>query len=284
MTTSIRSAITEGAQALGAAQVKEARQEAASLLGWAIARDRAFLIAHADDALSDGQLRTFRELVARRVKREPLQYITGHQEFYNLDFEVTPDVLIPRPETETIVEAALDVTRGIPVPFIADIGTGSGCIVVSLLHELPGARAVATDLSLNALRIARRNATRHDVIDRLTLVQADGFPAIQMHRQFSLVVSNPPYVPEDEYATLQPEVRDYEPKSALVSGTDGLSHIRVLLSEEPLCLRPDGHFIFEIGFGQRDAVEQLVDDGLWNLIEIRNDLQGIPRTFVLQKR
>jgi release factor glutamine methyltransferase len=284
MSNSIRSAITEGARALVAAGVNEARKEATSLMSYALESDRTFVIAHAEDELNETRLQTFRGLITRRAQREPLQYLTGHQEFFNLDFEVTPDVLIPRAETEIIVEAALDVCREVETPLIADIGTGSGCIVVSLLHELGKARALATDLSLNALRVAQRNAKRHNVNDRLTLVQADGFAPARDGHEFSLIVSNPPYVTEHEFADLQPEVRDYEPRIALVSDEDGLSHIRLLLRAAPAHLRRGGYFIFEIGFGQRDAVERLIDDELWNVIEVRKDLQGIPRTFMLQKR
>ncbi|HEY6046945.1 MAG TPA: peptide chain release factor N(5)-glutamine methyltransferase, partial [Pyrinomonadaceae bacterium] len=201
-----------------------------------------------------------------------------------LDFEVTPDVLIPRAETEIVVEAALEVCRNVPGPLIADIGTGSGCIVISLLYELRGARALATDLSLNALQVAQRNANRHHVNDRLTLVQADGFAPAREGHQFSLIVSNPPYIAENEFADLQPEVRDYEPRAALVSGADGLSHLRVLLRDAPSHLLRGGYFIFEIGFGQREMVDRLIDRELWNVMAVRKDLQGIPRTFVLQKR
>jgi release factor glutamine methyltransferase len=284
MSNSIRSAITEGARALDAAGVNEARKEAASLMSYALESDRTFVIAHAEDELNELRLQTFRSLITRRARREPSQYLTGHQEFFNLDFEVTPDVLIPRTETEIIVEAALDVCRDLQTPFIADIGAGSGCIVISLLHELRDARALATDLSLKALRVAQRNAKRHNVNDRLTLVQADGFATARDDHQFSLIVSNPPYITEHEFADLQPEVRDYEPRTALVSGEDGLAHIRMLLRDAPSHLMRGGFFIFEIGFGQRDAVERLVDQELWDVIEVRKDLQNIPRTFMLQKR
>lgn len=284
MTTSIRTAITEGAFSLSAAGINEARRDAMSLMSYVLKRDRAFLIAHSEDELSDKQLKIFRLLVARRTSREPLQYITGHQEFFNLEFDVTPNVLVPRPETEILVEAALEVLRSDDAPFIADIGTGSGCIAVSLLHEIPAARAMATDLSINALRVAQRNARRHHVDDRLALVQADGFPVTESGWEFSLIVSNPPYVTESEFAGLQPEVRDYEPRSALVSGADGLLHIRDLLRDAPDHLRQGGHFIFEIGLGQRDAVERIVEKELWSSIEVRTDLQGIPRSVVLQKR
>jgi len=284
MKISIRNAITESAEILSAAGLAEPRMEATSILSHVLCRDRTFIIGHAEDLLADGQLEAFQQFVRRRANGEPLQYITGHQEFFKLGFEVTPDVLIPRPETEIIVEAALEVSQNDHAPVILDLGTGSGCIAVSLLHELADARAIATDVSFSALRVAQRNAQRHGVIDRLAFTQADGSSVIGADGRFTLVVSNPPYVPESEIESLQREVRDHEPLSALVSGADGLSHIRALVRGVPILLRPGGYFIFEIGFGQREAVAQLVDSNLWDLIEIRNDLQNIPRTFVLQKR
>jgi release factor glutamine methyltransferase len=284
MKISIGNAITSGAQALTAAGIEPARTEAASLMSHVVERDRAFILTHPEQLLTEIQLQAFRQCVDRRAAGEPLQYITGHQEFFKLDFQVTPDVLIPRPETEIIVEAALDISRGKPSPLIAEIGTGSGCVIVSILHELPDATALATDISGKALRVARGNAERHHVGDRLAMVQANCFEAFAPVPIFSLIVSNPPYIPEDEMTDLQREVRDYEPTAALVSGADGLSHIRRLLHEAPSFVQRHGYFVFEIGFGQRDAVEALVDSDVWNLVEIRTDLQSIPRTVVLQKR
>lgn len=252
-------------------------------MSYTLGQDLAFIIAHSDHVLAEEDLALFRASVARRAKGEPAQYITGRQEFFGLAFEVTPDVLIPRPETEIVVEAALDVLLDEPAR-IVDIGTGSGCIVVSLLDQLPDARAVATDTSLDALLIARRNAARHGVVDRLTLIQADGFSAFPSRPVVSLIVSNPPYVPESDIEGLQREVREHEPLRALVSGADGLGHIRDQLREAPARLRHDGHFIFEIGFGQREAVEKLIDLNVWKVIQVRNDLQNIARTFVLQKK
>ena len=257
--------------------------EAVSLLTHALQVDRTFVITNLEEGLKPEQLRAFGEFVTRRARREPLQYIVGHQEFFELDFEVTPDVLIPRPETEIVVEAALEVMKESSVPVIADIGAGSGCIVISLLNRLTDARGVAVDISPRALSVAQRNAARHKVADRLTLVESDLFSALEPQAQFSLIVSNPPYVSEPEIETLQPEVRDHEPMSALISGPDGLSHIRVLLRDASSYLRPNGFLIFEIGFDQQDAVEQLIDAATWRLVEVREDLQKIPRTIVLQK-
>ena len=284
MIKSIRQVLAGATKELLAAGIAEARMEAVSLLAHALQVDRTFVITNLEEGLTAEQLRTFGELVTRRARREPLQYIVGHQEFFELDFEVTPDVLIPRPETEIVVETALEMLTDFSAPLIADIGAGSGCIVISLLHRLPDARGVAVDISPRALSVAQRNAVRHKVADRLTLVESDLFSALEPQAQFSLIVSNPPYVSEPEIETLQPEVRDHEPMSALISGFDGLSHIRVLLREASSYVRPNGFLIFEIGFDQRNAVEQLIDVVRWRLIEVREDLQNIPRTIVLQKR
>jgi release factor glutamine methyltransferase len=263
--------------------VTEPRREAGSLLAHVLGSDRSFVLTHGDDILADRQYQTFRTLVARRAEGKPLQYLTGHQEFFKLDFEVSPEVLVPRPETELIIEVALELTRDDPAPMIADIGTGSGCIAISLLHELPGAVAVATDISHAALNMAQRNAERHRVVGRLTLVESDVFSEVHVAEPFSLITSNPPYVSDDDLRRVQREV-SFEPHAALAGGPDGLAVIRRLLVEARPFLRSGGYMVFEIGFGQSEAVEQLIDRRVWKLLEIRKDLQGIPRTFVLQKK
>jgi release factor glutamine methyltransferase len=278
---SIANAVVEGAQRLREAAVSEARRHAGSLLAHVLGRDRSFLIAHADSAVSEEEFRAFQSLIERRVGGEPMQYITGHQEFFKLEFEVTPAVLIPRPETELIVEIALEILRDDSQPVLADIGTGSGCIAISMLHEVGAARAVATDVSVAALAVAQRNAERHHVADRLELLESDCFSAMGAIGSFSLIAANPPYVADDELKDLQTEVH-YEPQAALAAGPDGLSVIRRLLLQARPFLRSGGHFVFEIGFGQSEAVEQLIDRRVWKLLEIRRDLQQIPRTFVLQ--
>ncbi|HVS81898.1 MAG TPA: peptide chain release factor N(5)-glutamine methyltransferase [Pyrinomonadaceae bacterium] len=282
MNISVGNAVSEGAQVLREAGIAEARRESGSLLAHAIGRDQTFVITHASDSLAIEVLATFRTLVTRRAAGEPLQYITGHQEFFKLDFEVTSDVLIPRPETELIVEIALELLKGDPDPFIADIGAGSGCIAISLLYELSDARAIATDISPAAHRIAQRNADRHGVGNRLTLIESDCFSALDPKKPFSLIVSNPPYIRDDDLKTLQREV-GYEPRAALAGGPDGLDIIRRLLREAAPFLRPGGHFVFEIGFGQSTLVEQLINPDVWELTEMRPDLQGIARAVVLRK-
>lgn len=273
------------------AGVPEARREAGSLIAYVLGRDRSFILTHAEDPIAEEQVERFREWLERRAHGEPLQYITGHQEFFGLDFEVTKDVLIPRPETELLVETALKLAgESEDAPFICDVGTGSGCIAIALLHELreiSGARAIAIDLSPAALRVAKRNAARHSVAERVDFVVSDCFSALspQDPRQsfFDLIVSNPPYVAESVLAGLQREVRDFEPRTALAAGADGLSIIRRLLLDAGSFLKTGGHFLFEIGFDQSAAVEQLIDRNAWKLVGIHKDLQGIPRTVALEK-
>lgn len=283
MNISISYAILEGAQLLRAAGVAEARPESSSLLAHLIRRDRTFVVTHADEPLETAAVESFRKLIERRAAGEPLQYLTGHQEFFKLDFEVTPDVLIPRPETELIVEIALELLKDDPDPFIADIGTGSGCVAISLLHELRDAHAIATDISAAALCVAQRNADRHGVTKRITVIESDRFAKVNADRPFSLIASNPPYIRDDEMETLQREV-GYEPRTALAGGPDGLDIIRRLLREATPFLQPGGHFVLEIGFGQNALVEQLINREVWELTEMRPDLQGIARTVVLRKK
>jgi release factor glutamine methyltransferase len=280
---SIAEVLKDASRMLEAAGVPEARRDAGSLLSFVLGKDRTFLIGHAEDPVDDDSLNQLREFVERRAGGEPLQYITGVQDFYGREFRVTPDVLIPRPETELLVEAALEVTKSAEA-FICDIGTGSGCITVSLLCEIPGARAVALDKSPAALEIAKLNAARHSVSDRAMFTVSDCFDALAPRKyQFDLIVSNPPYVSEAALAGLQREVRDHEPVVALSPGPDGLSVIRRLLRDAPAYLKPNGHMVMEIGFDQGEAVRDLVDESVWSLLGIRPDLQSIPRIVVLRR-
>lgn len=288
MPSSIAETILQGSHKLRQAGVPEARREAGSLLAEVLKCDRSFILSHAEDAVSEEQAERFRQFLERRAQGEPLQYITGHQEFYGLDFEVTPAVLIPRPETELLIETALKLFPGSDNSiFVCDVGTGSGCIAVTLLHELPHARVLAIDISPAALEIAKRNAASHAVTERIEFVESDCFAALntQDARQshFNLIVSNPPYVEEGAIAGLQREVRNFEPRAALAAGVDGLDVVRRLLIEAANFLATGGYFLFEIGFDQAAAVEQLIDPKIWRLIEICEDLQCIPRTVALRK-
>ena len=223
----------------------------------------------------------FREVVERRAAGEPLQYITGTQDFFGREFRVTPDVLIPRPETELLVEATLEVSKA--ATLICDVGTGSGCIALTLLCELNHARAVAIDKSPAALEVAKFNAQKLAVADRAEFVVSDCFDSLD-RSEFDLIVSNPPYVSAGVIEGLQREVRDHEPLIALSPGPDGLSIIRRLIHESPKFLKQNGHLIMEIGFDQGEAVQQLIDAKVWELLEVRPDLQCIPRIVLLRKR
>jgi len=285
MGPSIEQAILKATHTLREAGIDAARQDAALLLGHTLGRDRTFLITRSQEPLSEEVGTTFAEFVARRAAGEPLQYITGHQAFFNLDFEVTRDVLIPRPETELLVEVALSLlSTNDLTPFLCDVGTGSGCIAISLLHEIKNATAIGIDVSPAVLRITTRNAERNAVSDRFQLVASDCFAALKPAPTFSMIVSNPPYVTETALLELQREVREYEPHLALAAGPDGLSIIRRLLREASDYLVDGGHFLFEMGFDQHEAVRTLIDKRVWEVLDFHRDLQGIHRIVSLRKR
>jgi release factor glutamine methyltransferase len=222
-------------------------------------------------------------LVSRREKREPVTYILGRHEFWNLTFEVTPAVLIPRPESEMIIEAALELFADRDLPLsIADVGTGSGCLAISLALEFPRAAVTATDVSQQALEVAARNAQRHCVADRVKVVHTDLLTWAA--GPYDLIVCNPPYVALSDRAGLQPEVAEHEPARALFGGADGLDVVRDLLEQAPPELSPGGALIFEFGFGQAEEVSELISQtaGL-TMVGLKHDLQGIPRTAVVRR-
>ncbi len=285
MTNSIGEAIHEAARMLDESGVPEARREASSLLEHIIDRDRTFILGHPEQLLTPQNFERFRELILRRSAGEPLQYITRHQSFFGLDFEVAKGVLIPRPETELLVETALELLKLSPAQStICDVGTGSGCIAVTILHKQPHAHGVAIDISAAALEVAHRNAERHGVNQRLAFVKSDCFSDLSPSSSpFDLIASNPPYVADAEISGLQREVRDHEPVEALAGGPDGLRVVRRLLLESGTFLRVGGHLLIEIGFNQAENVEKLIDSRAWKLVGIQPDLQGIPRVVVLQK-
>ena len=285
MTLSIADSMLQAPQVLANAGVPDSRRVAGSLLTHVMNKDRTFLISHAEEVLSDRELNDFRDGVERRAKGEPLQYIVGSQDFFGLEFKVTPDVLIPRPETELLVESALDLIGSAEsVPLIGDVGTGSGCIAVALLHEATGAHAIAMDISEAAIRVAKDNALRNSVADRISFVVSDCFQSFLAGvKPFDLIVSNPPYVSAEAIQGLQREVRDYEPRLALTPGGDGLSVIRRLLNEAPDFLKPKGHLLIEIGFDQAQTIQRLIDSSRLKLLDIHPELQGIPRIAALQK-
>jgi release factor glutamine methyltransferase len=284
-TISLAQAWSEAAQTLRIAGVSNERREAASLLGHVLQCNYAYLLAHSEEPLNASTISKLYELIRRRAEGEPFAYLTGRREFYGLEFEVTPDVLIPRPETELLVEKALEIMRHSDRPaFICDVGTGSGCIPIALLHASPTARAVALDISPAALLVARRNAARHKMTERLQFLESDGFTALKPEQQFSLIVSNPPYIPSATVEGLQREVRQHEPRQALTPGPEGLEMIRRLLAETPPFLCAGGRLLIEIGYDQGDTTRSHVKPQTWQLLDIHRDLQGHPRIVELRKR
>lgn len=279
----IAAALETAANALEASGVPEPRMQAASLLSHVIGCDRTYLIAHPERELAEPEISMYRRLVERRARREPLQYITGVQEFFGLEFEVGPAVLIPRPETEILVEAAVGFLRRLDAPVFCEIGTGSGCITVATLIQVKNAAAVAADVSSDALEVATHNAEKHGVEGRTEFYLSDVFTSIP-DRTFDAILSNPPYVPDRDLATLQAEVRDHEPRAALSGGPDGLSVIDRIIEGAPRRLRSGGLLMIEVGFDQAARVSEKLDPAFWEAVEFLPDLQGIPRILSAIKR
>jgi len=256
----------------------DARLLAQHVLGW----DAAKLLASASDPAPEDFPAAFDPLVERRASREPLAYITGHKEFFGLEFEVSPDVHLPRPETELVVEAVLASAPEMQLFTMIDACTGSGNIAVAVAKERRNARIVATDISGRALDVARRNAARHGVESRVTFVEADLFG--DLTGPVDIVTVNPPYVPERNRAGLQPEVGGHEPAVSLFGGHDGLQLLERVVREAPPLLREGGFLIFEFGFGQDVEVETLVTRSrALTLLDLKRDLQGIARTVIARK-
>jgi len=277
----ISTALSSGAEILQQAEIAESRREAASLLAFVLQKDAAFLIAHPEFEMSADEAGRFEQYLNRRANHEPFQYIAGWQEFYGLDFEVSPDVLIPRPETEILVEQAINILSQIESPHFFEIGVGSGCISVSILANVTYATAVGVDISENALAVARSNAEKHNVDQRLKLQQADLFTGLE--QRFDLIVSNPPYIPGCHLDSLQAEVREFEPHLALDGGEDGLDAIKRIIGEAPHFLGSNGVLLLEIGFDQASKIREFFDPHIWAKPEFLPDLQGIARVVKIKK-
>jgi release factor glutamine methyltransferase len=286
----IAQAINEAANRLRETGVSDERRSATLLLGQALGVDRTYLITHAGDDVDETLYQTFSRMIERRAAGEPIQYITGHQEFYGLDFKVTPDVLIPRPETEFLIEqvikyAQADDSTG--QTLMVDAGSGSGCIAVTLALRIKNAHVLATDISNAALQVALENAERLGAKDKIDFFQGDLLAPLTgrgLESRIDFLVSNPPYVAMRDAPTLQREVKDWEPHGALFADQEGLQFYRRLLSEGLQYVRRDGFFICEIGYTQLDAIQQMIDSKLWRLEEVTNDLQGIPRILTIRRR
>jgi release factor glutamine methyltransferase len=310
----IRAALKEGMAQLRTAQIPSHTLTTELLLMHALGRDRAWIYSHPEESLDPVATQKFLELIARRAAGEPVQYLTGKQEFWGLEFEVTPAVLIPRPETEHVMEVALARLgeRGLKIHMdtgapreklrVADVGTGSGCLAVALAWELPHAKVFATDISAPALAIARRNAARHGVSDRIHFLQCDlltglentdpssvgarhAVPALaQGGSMFDLIVSNPPYIARNEVAQLQREVRDHEPHTALFGGPTGVEIYQRLIEQARGLLRDRGILVLELGHNSAEHVRGIFDAQLaWTNVAITMDLAGIPRILAAER-
>ncbi|QEL14346.1 peptide chain release factor N(5)-glutamine methyltransferase [Limnoglobus roseus] len=256
------------------------RLDAELLLAHVLNCKRIDLIVRYDELPTDAEKTAFRELVKKRLDRCPTAYLVGVREFYLLPFEVTPAVLIPRPDTETLVDAAIDFLKKRPTPTALDVGTGSGCVAVSLANAVKAATVTAADVSPDALAVAKRNAKRNGVADRVQFLNGNLFSPLSAGTSFDLIVSNPPYIPPVEIETLMPEVKDHEPRIALDGGTDGLAFYRRLSAESGRWLKPGGGLMVEIGHTQADAVRNLFESAGFQVGKTIKDRGGRPRVVV----
>jgi release factor glutamine methyltransferase len=261
---------------------QRARADAEFLLRHVLQKERAAVLARWKERLHEDETAEYGELLDRRHAGEPIQYITGETEFYGLPFRVTPDVLIPRPETEHLVETVIAMCRGMERPRIVDVGTGSGAIAVALAHALPQAHVKATDLSAAALEIAQQNAARNGVADRVRFLRGDLLAPVATEC-FDVVASNPPYVATSERASLAVEVREHEPAMALFAGCDGLTVYRRLIPQAAQQLVCGGHVALEIGYDQKEALAALLTANRFENVEFVPDLQGIARVAVARQ-
>ncbi len=273
-------ALRQGIELLEQSLVPSARIAAEVLLMTVLQCERAYLYAHPERELTDSERVVFGRYLRDRMNRKPTQYITGRQEFWSMEFVVSPAVLIPRPETEHLVEHAVELGRHMDAPVVIDVGTGSGCIAVAVASELPRARVFATDISAAALEVASRNASRlvqgHVGFCRCSLLEAIASNCA------GLVLSNPPYVPIEQAEGLQREIRDYEPAVAVFGGPEGMDIYRALVPEAARVLRPGGQAVFELGYNVAERVESLFGDG-WEKVTLLPDLAGIPRVVSARK-
>ena len=292
----IRTALKLGIAQLRAANVPSYTLAAELLLLHSTNRNRTSLYSHSEDQLSESESQNYFRLIERRASGVPVQHLTGKQEFWGLEFEVTRDVLIPRPETEHVIEVALDRlalrdTRSKHSPnmsgeglLVADIGTGSGCIAAALAKELPAAKIFALDISPAALAVAQRNSTRLGFSDRITFLESDLFSALSEHQPFfDLIVSNPPYIARREAPLLAREVRDHEPAIALFGGQEGYEFYADLITQSAARLKPGGILVLELGHDSLPAVHPLFDTPGWTNVGVTNDLAGIPRVIAAER-
>jgi len=277
--------LERGAYELERVGIADGKWEAERLLRHALGWSREFLLAHPRETVHAEASGHFFQLLERRKGREPLQYILGEQEFWGMALRVTPAVLIPRPETEGLVAEAVARLRGRQAQ-VVDVGCGSGCIALGLASELPEARIYATEISPAALAVARENARRHEMNQRIEFLQGDLLDPLankDVEGTLDVVAANPPYLTDSDMKSLEPEVREYEPRLALEAGADGLSVVRRLLPQAEAFLKPGGHFILEVGIDMENPVRGLIDESGLSWEKTVPDLQGIPRVVVAEK-
>src|SRR3977135_597032 len=300
--TTLRSALRDAIAQFESAHIPSAPLAAELLLMHTLGRDRTWLYAHSEQDLDAATRERYFSLMGRRASGVPTQHLTGHQEFWGLDLEVTPDVLIPPPETQHVIEVVLErlaiaagnaASQRDAAYRIADVGTGSGCIAVALAHEFPGARITATDISAAALEVARRNAARHGVESRIDFIESNllesllhearltnppSFPVrAGESRLFDAIASNPPYIGRNEAATLPREVREHEPDSALFGGEMGTEMYAPLIAQAAALLKPDGIVALELGHNSAEHVSRLLTAPVWSDLSLTSDLSGIRR-------
>ncbi len=279
----IKEALAWGAARLAQGSAQEACSEARILLSHATGMDRLALITHPETTISNKAMEAYRGLLERRRRNEPVAYITGHREFWSLDLEVNKWTLIPRPETELLVELSMEALKGISGAWILELGTGSGAISIALLKEMREARIVATDICPRAMETARRNALRHRVAGRLLPCVGDWYSCLGA-ASFDLIVSNPPYVSSHAYNGLAGDVRLHEPAKALESGPSGLEALEVIITTAPAYLKEGGWLLCEIGWDQEEAAKKIaLDTARLEDIEVARDLAGLPRALRARK-
>lgn len=285
--TTIKDALREAVRLLESAGEEHPRKTARILLSLATGLSDTKIVAYPEQVVESAPNERFAELLSRKIAGEPLQYITGRQEFYGLDFITTPDVLIPRPETEFLVERVLRAaSERTGTVTIVDAGTGSGCIAVAIARNLADARLIAIDISPAALAVARQNALINSVADRIEFLEGnllEPLAGLSLENSVSIIASNPPYVPRSNPEMIQRQVRDFEPEVALYGGDDGMEFYRRLLDSSPPFLEPEGLIACEIGYLELEPIITLIDQKGWKLLDVTDDLQGLPRVIAMKQ-
>lgn len=273
----VRNLLTWTAKHFTSKGIESAATDARLLLAHVFGCRPIEVLARYDDEPTDAERKRFRELIQRRVEGCPVAYLVGSKDFYLLSFDVTPAVLIPRPDTETLVQAAIEFLKGKPTPAVLDLGTGSGCVAVSVAHGVKAARVTAVDVSPDAAEVARTNAARHKLADRVTVLVGDLFAPLPADATFDLIVSNPPYIPRSEIDTLDRGVKEYEPRLALDGGSDGLAFYRRIAAEAVRRLNPGGAVMVEVGWTQEAAVRGIFGES--SGLSVRESLQDMGKRW-----